>query len=419
MEKRVFKPFLSHPQKGEFISPVMKIQTQVNYDRDIDSIIKELGLPIISIEVMMPFCLHLEDGIYPVKMNGKSYVLKYVKQQRDNILYIGGTGTNLEMVNDPKGYIRHSGCEVFFKGSHYNNQDLKDVDSELDKIINELDYSLALRANIEYLPLVTNKKIESLEQINISNWKLPQLKNHLTNCISKLEQYGKANLYSKLLIVIDLKKVISVLNRFVDVYRSVTKSHYLPNIKYTDIYNPIIHQFNVDGSYKTDILFMLPNPFMLALPDRTVEEHEKIWDILDKEKYTSISVDLLNSAHKNIYEENYSISIMDATTAFEIFIEQLLYNKLVKDGWKEEDIKKHLKKNNNWTITERVGSLFIENYGIDLQKDDYYSKWVNIKNIRDDIMHAGKRNVKESEAIKAVNVIENFMDNISRKIDNK
>ncbi|MDP2808383.1 MAG: hypothetical protein Q8O74_09650, partial [bacterium] len=200
---------------------------------------------------------------------------------------------------------------------------------------------------------------------------------------------------------------------------SVTESFYLPNIKYTDIYNPTIHQFNEDGSYKTDMIFMFPNPFMLSLPDRTVEEHEKIWDILDKEKYLSIYGDLLNSAYKNIYEENYSISIIDAATAFEIYIEQLLYDKLIKDGLNEEDAEKHLMKNTNWMITERVGTLFIEIYKIDLRKDDYYSKWYNVKNLRDDIVHKGKRNIKESEAIKAINIIDSFIANISRKINNK
>ncbi|MDP2808275.1 MAG: hypothetical protein Q8O74_09105 [bacterium] len=78
MEKRLFKPFLSHPQKGEFISPVMQIQTQLSYTQDIDTIIRELGLPLISIALMLPFCIHLEDGLYPVKMNGELYVLKYM-----------------------------------------------------------------------------------------------------------------------------------------------------------------------------------------------------------------------------------------------------------------------------------------------------------------------------------------------------
>lgn len=123
---------------------------------------------------------------------------------------------------------------------------------------------------------------------------------------------------------------------------------------------------------------------------------------------------MLHTAERYFLEENYPSAIVEAFSAFELFVERFLMEVLLSNGVSKEIIEETMNQNKNWQIQVRVKSLFKDITGIDLSNTKEYQAWTSTKNLRDKIVHSGLRNITEDQAFESLRSIKKFMDLIKK-----
>lgn len=418
MDKRKFNPIFEYPQdNSEYLSPGMYIEEIPLINADIITVLeKELKYPFSTIRIDLPFCIHLEDGLYPVRLNGELNIIYNEKVQRKDIPYFGGEANNVEMFRDPRGLFRYSRIEVYFKAKYLLSVDEDVIQGKIKEMLDLLELSFLRDISLKILPEIENKILTPEKKQKIRKLSQTNLKNRLLQKIKTLPLEQLKKIYSEVRFILYFIHIRRVINRFISVYRAVTRTFYLPNFQRSDIAYICFSDFIKSGNIKRELHHRIINPIHFLISDRSIKEHEIIWEALDNEVPISLEYEIMISAQRFLLEEKFSLAVMEAFAGFEILVEQCLLKRLILDGKDELEARKTLEKDRNWQISVRVNTLFNEIVGVDLTKLVIYPSWIAAKKLRDDIVHIGKREVSESEAKIAVNSIAEMMDEIQKYV---
>lgn len=416
LKKRKFNPVTKYPSKGSLESGVIDLKAfPLVTQNELEEIIKELGRPCVAVGFELPFCIHLEDGIYPCVSNGEHHVVKQKKVDRKEVLYLGGRGVNIELQDDPRGLFRYSIVEVYFRDKFPNITKPDHTINQINSIADLLSTSSLIQVSIITLPNIQQKQLSDEEEkarIKLMNKKT--LKERFIKIANTLDMNQQGKLYDDLRVRIYLRHAIKVIDRFISVCRDITKAFYMPNLRDSDVLGASICSFSETGETKIQRHYRYPKGATLSVPDKEARVHERIWDMLEVETPIEIYQEMLHTAQRYLLEENYPGAVVEAFSAFELFIEQILRNALRRKGMSFEEVEDYLKADWNWQVTERVKRLCKEILGEDLTAGSDYQAWSSAKNLRDEIVHKGKRDITEDEAVEAVAAINRMLESIKK-----
>lgn len=419
--KRKFNPVREYIEDGIFESSAYDI-SKIPYLSSDDLVIieAEIGYPFMVVGFDLPFCIYLEDGLYPIKLNNELYIIKLIKKERENVLYINAKAKNLEMKNDPRGIFRYSHCELSIKNNYPNSFEIHSSSEILNIIfsmINLIDIETLRKLIIESISRIRQREWTSDEINSISTRSLNSLLQQLKQILDNLELNDLKSFYFELRLIILYKQILKALNRFLDVYREVTEHYYIPSLRRTDIIGFSLCQFISTSEYKNMYNLRFGNPVRRFIIDSTVEEHEIIWEMLEKDTPIEVYKQMLHNSQRYFLEDNYQFSLIEAFSAFELFIDKLLHEKLLSQGLSKEDIKNILNIDRNWQITIRVRELINNFFGVKITEDISYQRWIDAKKLRDDIIHNGKRDIPEEELIEAIHNINRYIKYIKKILE--
>lgn len=283
MERRKFKPDLG-PLTGQISSRISIENNFTISDLDFEQIKKTFGLPITGVCIDLPFCIHLEDGIYPVSFQGKMHIIKNKKISREKVLYTEDESENCEMPDDPRGIFRYSQFELFYGGGFPSQVNQDDLLKNMDIILNDFGRRSLLRFNTVDLQKFQKIKLSSkqISKHNGSNNK--DLRNRMNQMIVNLSFDKQQAIYNEQRFFAISKYTLKVVKRFLDVYREITKSYYIPDLRSSDIIKCTIHYYREgDGRLEGSLPQSYPNGVTFSVRDYSEEIHERIWDYLVEE----------------------------------------------------------------------------------------------------------------------------------------
>ena len=418
LKKLKFNPVTTYPSKGSHRSGVIDLKAfPLVTQNEFEEIIGELGRPFVAVGFELPFCIHLEDGIYPCVSNGERHVVKQKKVGRKEVLYLGGTGVNVELQDDPRGLFRYSIVEVYFQDKFPDMTNSKHTVNQIKNMADLLNTSSLIDVSIKTLPSIQQKEFPNEEKVRIESMNKKTLKERFIQIANTLDMNQQVRLYDDLRARMYLRHAIKAINRFINVYREITKSFYMPNLRDSDVLGLSICSFPKTGATKMQRTSRFPNGLTLSVPDKEIEVHERIWSMLDMETPIEIYREMLHTAQRYLLEENYPGAVVEAFSAFELFIEQILRDALTKKGMSCEKVEEYLETDRNWQITVRVKILYKEILGEDLTANPEYQAWFSAKKLRDEIVHEGKRDIAEDDAVGAVSAINHMLESIKKLIE--
>lgn len=294
--------------------------------------------PIIQID--LPFCLYLQNGTYKIITGqpAESFYIDVEKVWRSDMENEG------ELLWDKRGIYRHT------------------------------------RATIHLSP---------------SSWDL----NKIQQWLSKVEEQN--------VIPEIISQAITCVNQLVNVYRYVTKDHYLYSISDYDIGEFRIGYY-LDENKETFMertLTFTPYfpPWFSPIPikDKSKDIHNSLRKFLKSSEEIPFSEELLMNAKDWLERGNYRLAVMEAQTAFEVFVKEIVslhYSNLSRSEQYINNVVfdcgfKHL-------LKDHLSNITLFNEGV-----NEYENWFNDAYLpRNKSIHQGYK-LKEIEAHKAIKSI--------------
>ncbi|MBE9569586.1 MAG: hypothetical protein IMF11_03100 [Proteobacteria bacterium] len=241
----------------------------------------------VYIEIPLPFCLYLEDGIYSVMHEGKIYECRLKKAWSE--LAEGSANLDIEEPAEAKFLVKAMTGEI---------TTCRNIEIEFDKrgSLRHSIFSAVLR-----FPVGTS--IEKTAE-SIPNEVL-------------------------------ISKAMSLINKLLEAYRLVTGAFYATRIGYYDLIQvrdrKIVPLIKIDKpkSETQRALIMGFNlfektPLTSAKPNLSQEEHASIKELLLKEFTTPIERMLVLNAKDHALSDKYDMAVFELGTALEVTINNLL-----------------------------------------------------------------------------------------------
>jgi hypothetical protein len=201
-----------------------------------------------------------------------------------------------------------------------------------------------------------------------------------------------------------LSKAIEIMNRMFSVCRGVNGDHYI-RINKKDIFSYTVYYFDANGRSRRAVSVPFGNNIISTggTSDPTNEELTKIRQILSADIYLPLFQELIFDAWDYQYYGNNRAAVIEAGTAFEIFIHDFIWNGYLKKGRSEEKIKNILEAGLMNLLRDHIVKLT----GIDFCSTDEFTNWEkNAYKIRNDTVHEGKK-ISEDDSSKAIEATSN------------
>ncbi|WP_242241708.1 hypothetical protein [Bacillus cereus group sp. BfR-BA-01309] len=226
----------------------------------------------------------------------------------------------------------------------------------------------------------------------------PELKNKVTSDEDKTA-----------LIKESLDHGIQYVNAFIDAFRSINGLTYLRNIDFLDLPKHTIIKFNDELTLYTRIEELIP---LVTDTEVTKEAFQSVMScVATWNNYPEIGLveQFYSQAESSLYKGDYTHSIIQLQTSFEIFIRTALkistITKMEKRNKRRSEIDKKVKqlegiKNFRNLFEKHLGS----NLGTDLSfdKNPVINAWVkSLYAYRNSIVHAGNKNITRDQVTDA------------------
>ena len=237
---------------------------------------------------------------------------------------------------------------------------------------------------------------------------------------TKLNIVFNHEIYVKFHILIHtylLQKSVELVRRILEVCRIVTGDHYIHDITGADIMTYNISHYDLNGNKMPgDLTGFLGSGVTLTTggaDNISADKLDVIKDMLEKDTKIPLNQELLLNAGDYYFYGNYKVAVIEAETAFEIFIHEFVSKHYRSKHKPENDIK---------NILEQTGfkNLLIDHIRI-LSKFDFanstqYSNWEkNTYELRNKIVHQGKKDVSADGSLKAISTVSgtiSFLNNL-------
>ena len=320
----------------------------------------------------LPFCLYLDDGTYEVSRGTwtASIQLERVKQVHLDPR-LGIAKSSAELKRDRYGRLRYSRVVVELPA-----QDVIEVELRHKVMIGDLE----TQDGFVDLSLTQDAIISGYSAV----------------------AYDEA---------------LAAVNRLIEVYRHVTDQFYVTRIPGEDIFNASV-QWYFNGELFGGILQQgFGHGITMEPPPPTPETLQELQSWLDSTKEVPLPWELFYDAKDRLDRGDDRLAVIDARTALEVFLDQILLTYFTLPGHSMEEICKVLDIDANRrkiqdieealqrsAIDRKLGHALKEVIGLDIHdgNPELWKKWLGAKELREKGVHRG-RMVGHDEAIEAVN----------------
>jgi hypothetical protein len=246
---------------------------------------------------------------------------------------------------------------------------------------------------------------------------LPQGVQFPADAYVKGDRLGRFN-YSKIMMVFHhdifikpgimfedliLLKSVELVNTILNVCRGVRGDHYA-RINDSDIFSHNLRYFNPQGKEVPGGAFAIGGQMQIGTGgayEPTQQEVSKIKNILSTNATLPLWQSILLDAYDNHFYRNYRTAIIEASTAFEVFVYSFIRAGYLRLGKSEQDIENKLNAPFKNLICEHIKILT----GKDFCKTTEYQNWnVNAYEKRNQIAHRGT-NATDVDSATAVRIV--------------
>jgi hypothetical protein len=337
----------------------------------------------------LPFCLHLPDGEYNVKLSeGGSVILRLEKKVPES--YDERTGYRGLMEQDLKNVhkVHILNQEFPFEGTRYKVISAAEVRNvkEFCEVVsfedNEGNKWFPDVKHTESNPIFTGLKI-------------------LLNAEIVKDRFGRLR-YTRVSVVSDTLKssrarIISAVNKLIDSYRIISNEYWLYRIREEDIlFVSSETQFDYEG-------------FSKAKPDISNERVEHLKSLLSiKEPVSTFSLVLLDM-RTALFEEKFALAIVYAITALESLVKQYIE----KMAYQKNLTKLTSKQLQNMNLFNLVTVVLRLTLGKDKLPDNLVEDFIDTNRLRNQIIHKAVMDVSKDDAEKALSVVQQLITILS------
>lgn len=298
-----------------------------------------------------------------------------------------------------------------------NNRNRKLIKASLIRF--DLPFMINLPNSGYDISLDDIKATVTIERTNSSR-NMPGLNNgvFLPNTTSVLgDRWGRLN-YSKIRITFHhdvfirvspllpyflLPRAVKAINRIFSVCRGIKGDHYI-RISEQDIFSYDIFYFGLDGVQIDESVHVPFGSSVLSMggaSNPTNQELIEIEKILATNVQLPVFQELLLDAWDYNFYGNYRAAAIEANTAFEVFIDDFIWNGYLQKGKTEKEIEKILEAGFMNLLCHHIKKLT----GHDFTSTQEFNIWkTDAYKIRNDTIHKGKK-VSENESSKAITTV--------------
>lgn len=203
---------------------------------------------------------------------------------------------------------------------------------------------------------------------------------------------------------------LQYLNRLVRVYRYVTADYYIPRLSMEDVdsYFGVALADTASPRPKIEWLPMWRGePNVNLLPDKSPSELREIRKMLLSEAPIPDEEELLMSARSLLESGSPRLAVLDAQTAFEVVVSRLVAHYYRECGTSEEKIGRILECGFENLLHDHLGPK-IKRFQKGMPTHDEY--WTKSYILRCQVVHGDKTEITEDEAEQAIRCIEEALE---------
>lgn len=309
------------------------------------------GLRVL-IRFDLPFCVHLNDGIWNVRIDESVYRVQTWKRWRDSPesstedtvaeqrrYFSQSTVTTGEIGGDPSSATKMSGVDVEMRADRHGR------------------YRFS-RCAVE-LRHPTEPSGEDIDEV--------------------------------------LDEALRIVNRLVDVFRYSTNRAYLPPLQRDDIdFAEIIIPDSGRGFFHSNL-----HGVGAALINEPAWVHEKVRELLAKGAGVPLHAELLLTARRMLAEGSYRQAVVEAVTSLDVLIDELLDEALRREMIDAD----RYDESSNMVLSDRMKAPVREAVGKSpVEDDDIWRDWIAANKVRREAVHGG-RTVTKEEAFAVVRAV--------------
>jgi hypothetical protein len=205
---------------------------------------------------------------------------------------------------------------------------------------------------------------------------------------------------------------VEIINRILDICRAVLREHY-PRLARSDITSYEMFYVDLQNQTRSSGFGMFSDNILSSggaeMPNS--EQLSQIKTYLERGIKFHPYYELLLNAYDKYYYGDYKIAVVEANSAFEVFIDYFLNLKYTDLGKSESQIINILQ-----TGFKNLLKIHIKVVtGFDFETSPYYGKWENLSyKLRNDIVHEGKNTSAEASRL-ALETISEIIEFIRSK----
>ncbi|HXW11663.1 MAG TPA: hypothetical protein VD694_02795 [Nitrososphaeraceae archaeon] len=202
-----------------------------------------------------------------------------------------------------------------------------------------------------------------------------------------------------------LSKAIDIMNRLFSVCRGVKGDHYI-RITRNDIFSYNVFYFDPSDKQKKESVSVPFGSNIMSTSgasEPTNEQLTRIREILSTNAHLPLFQELIFDAWDYHFYGNYRAAVIEVGTAFEIFIDNLIWSKYLQSGMSEVKIQKILETGLMNLLRDHIKKIT----GHDFYSSQEFTNWErDAYQIRNETVHKGKK-ISENESSKAITTVSN------------
>ena len=337
----------------------------------------------VHVSFDLPFSINLEGGPYEVSRGSWAALvhLEQVKQENPDPR-LGVDQSSLDLIRDRYGRLRYSRVVIELPG---------------EAVIKAELYRQAAAGNLE--------PPEGIVHLNLTAEEI-------------ISNYRDAA----------FEEALAAVNRLIEIYRYVADQFHVTRIPTQEIFNTDIQWLqngeSFGGVWKVEMghgISLQPTP----LPSDVVQS---IHDWLGDTRPVPLFGELFQDAKDRLDRGDDRQAVIDARTALEVFLDQVLLAYFTLPGRSLEDVGRIIDVNIAYyniqnaeealqraSINRKLGHALNEALGLDIHNGNpkLWSRWLDAKELREEGVHRG-RTVEHAQAVDAVNCMGEVISEMRR-----
>jgi hypothetical protein len=337
----------------------------------------------VKVTFELPFCLYLENGVYEVDRGGWAASLQLERVAQTHLdPRLGIAQATTELIRDRYGRLRFS------------------------KVVIQLPGKTVIKTGLRRQ--VAAGKLEARDGVVKATLTIEKL----------ISDYGN----------VAFEEALNTVNRLIEVYRHVTNQFQIRRIPSEEIFKADIQWYQNDEPLGGTWYMGFGHGMTLEPQGIDAQAMESLRSWLSSTKSVPVAIELFQDARDRLDRAEYRLAIIDARTALEVFVDEVLLGyfsasgTLLEEACQVLDVEPRKVKTfedalQRSLINRKVGHALKEALNLDLHDGNLqlWQRWSRAKELRERGAHRGEE-VDRAEALEAVNTMGEILDHIRRAL---